>query len=375
MTKPDDVAFISKGTVGRVGYLRPDQPEVVFAPQVCYWRVINQGCIHPRFLYYMLTGPEFQANLHAVKTHGSMVADYVSLADQHAFVLTLPPIDIQADIGRILGSLDDKIDLNRRMNATLEAIARTLFRSWFLDFDPVRAKMEGRQPPVIDSETAALFPSSFADSSLGPIPEGWAVGPLLDQAGLISGGTPKTSESAYWDGGIPWASAKDVSQCGDAFLINTERSITDLGLANSSTKIIPKLSTVVVARGATTGRFTMFGGDIAMNQTCYALRSRTGHHFYLNSLFRELVDDLIHAAHGSVFDTITTTTFERAKVILPPPEVQTCFELRVSSLFGRVLANLNESRTLVALRDTLLPKLLSGEVRVKHAEQLVESRP
>src|SRR4029077_7236095 len=105
-----------------------------------YWRVLDTTALDPRFLYFLLKGAEFQANLDAVKTHGSMVADYVSLSDQRLFRLRLPGVNAQRAIGRILGSLDDKIESNRRTNETLERMARTLFRSWFVDFDPVRAK-------------------------------------------------------------------------------------------------------------------------------------------------------------------------------------------------------------------------------------------
>ena len=154
----------------------------------------------------------------------------------------------------MLGALDDKIELNRRINATLEATARALFQSWFVDFDPVHAKLDGRQPPSLDIATAALFPSEFENSELGQIPKGWAVGSILCQADLLSGGTPKTDVPEFWDGDISWASAKDVSQCGEAFLVSTERTITKRGVEESSTKIIPALTTVVVARGATTGR-------------------------------------------------------------------------------------------------------------------------
>src|SRR5438128_4311928 len=118
-------------------------------------------------------------------------------------------------------------------------------------------------------------------------------------ARLISGGTPKTEIADYWDGDIPWANAKDVSQCADLFLTATERRITDRGLDESATRIVPKLSTVVVARGATTGRFRLFGRDMAMNQTCYALQTRNKRPFWLATAFAGLVDALVHAAHGS----------------------------------------------------------------------------
>ena len=149
----------------------------------------------------------------------------------------LPPLSEQRAIAHILGTLDDKIELNRRMNETLEAMARALFKSWFVDFDPVRAKMEGR-----DTGLPSRLPTSsprLVDSELGEIPEGWGVRPILALARLMSGGTPKTDRADYWGGPIAWASAKDVSQCPGTFLIDTERTISARGLEESATQIVP----------------------------------------------------------------------------------------------------------------------------------------
>ena len=128
--------------------------------------------------------------------------------------------------------------------------------------------------------------------------------------------------------------------------------------------MIPAFCTVVVARGATTGRMVMFGREMAMNQTCYALVSTVGTPFGLYCQLRHEMDNLVHTAHGSVFDTITTSTFASSRVVLPPKQILEEFEKTVSPIFRRILANIQESRTLAALRDALLPKLLSGEVRV-----------
>jgi type I restriction enzyme S subunit len=134
----------------------------------------------------------------------------------------VPTLLEQRAIAHILGTLDDKIELNRRMNETLEAMARALFKSWFVDFDPVRAKAEGRDPGL-PQPLADLFPARLVDSELGEIPEGWEVGSLLEVADLLSGGTPNTSISDYWDGDIPWVSAKDVSAAHGRFVMDTER--------------------------------------------------------------------------------------------------------------------------------------------------------
>jgi type I restriction enzyme S subunit len=278
----------------------------------------------------------------------------------------VPPLREQRDIAHILGTLDDKIELNRRMNETLEGMARALFRSWFVDFDPVRAKAEGRDP-LLPKPLADLFPDSFEDSELGEIPKGWRVGPILEVARLLSGGTPKTARAEYWGGGIAWASAKDISQSDDSFLVETKRKITDRGLKESATQLIPALCSAVVARGATTGRMVVLGEAMAINQTCYALETSAGTPFALYCQLRQEIDHLVHAAHGSVFDTITTSTFATSKVVLAPRSVLERFEERINPLFRHVLAGTKASRTLAALRDTLLPKLISGELRVPDA--------
>ena len=325
-----------------------------------------------RFLRYVLVSHEYQSRLLALASAGA-TRPALTKSMIEELDIPSPPLAEQKAIAAVLGALDDKIELNRRMNATLEAMARALFQSWFVDFDPVRAKLDGRPPAALDPATAALFPDSFQDSTLGHIPKGWETGSILRQADLLSGGTPKTDVPAYWNGDVPWASAKDVSQCGEAFLVSTERTITKQGVEESSTKIIPANATVVVARGATTGRLTMFGQAMAMNQTCYGLRSKVGAPFALYCNARHFIERLVQGAHGSIFDTITTSTFEATDVLLAPKEVLLAFDKQVTPLFQQVQANLHQSRTLAILRDTLLPKLLSGELSMAGLESKLEA--
>jgi type I restriction enzyme, S subunit len=328
--------------------------------------VRGNGEADTRYLMYALAATDISGYL-----TGSTMPK-LTQGNMNRVPLIAPPFPDQQAIACILGALDDKIELNRQMNQTLEAMARAIFKSWFVDFDPVRAKATGKKPAGLKPDLAALFPDSFENSELGEIPEGWKTGSILRQADLLSGGTPKTDVPAYWGGEIPWASAKDVSQCGEAFLIDSERTITKLGVQESSTKIIPAFATVVVARGATTGRLTMFGHDMAMNQTCYALRSTIGAPLALYCHARHFIDRMVHAAHGSVFDTITTSTFETTDVLLAPEGILRAFDATVSPLLQRLRANLHESRTLAVLRDTLLPKLISGELRVPDAERIIK---
>lgn len=365
-----DVLISSVGNRSGQSYVVKDEGNFYFKDGNILW-LSEFKDLDPYCLSYWLKSNAGQHALASVMIGSAQKA--LTIDALRKLSVALPEYREQKAIARILGTLDDKIKLNRRMNATLEAMARALFQSWFVDFDPVRAKLDGRPPAGLDDTTAALFPAHFQDSPLGPIPQGWEVGSILQQANLLGGGTPKTSIDAYWDGDIKWASAKDVSQCGDAFLIGTERTITPLGLNESSTKIIPAFSTVVVARGATTGRLTMFGEAMAMNQTCYGLASKDSAPFALYCHARHFMDRMVHGAHGSVFDTITTRTFETTEVLLPPPNVLKAFDEQVLPIFLQIRANLHQSRTLAALRDTLLPKLLSGELRAADIHNLTHS--
>jgi type I restriction enzyme, S subunit len=367
---PGDVLLSHKGTVGKVALVSDDAPPFVCSPQTTFWRATDESRLDRKYLYAYLRSPEFRRQL-STRSGETDMAPYVSLTSQRGLSVALPPIAEQRAIAHILGTLDDKIEVNRRMSETVEAMARAIFKSWFIDFDPVRAKAEGRDPGL-PRQLADLFPDSFEDSELGEIPKGWEVTPLLDVAQLISGGTPKTTISEYWDGEIAWATAKDVSQCGEAFLIETDRTITRLGLEKSSTRLVPPMSTVVVARGATTGRFTMFGSEMAMNQTCYALKSVSGNDFWLSSTFANLVESLVNAAHGSVFDTITTRTLSSMSIVVPGIALRNSFENFTRPVYERLLSNLEQARVLSNLRDTLLPQLISGNTRVGNPDRFSE---
>lgn len=344
------------GTIGEVFYISEN-----FWPLNTTLYVSDFKGSDPRFVSYFLQTLNFSAYSAKAAVPG------INRNDLHEAFVLWPGFGEQIAIAGVLGSLDAKIDLNRQMAATLEEMARALFKNWFVDFAPVHAKAEGRDTGL-PADIAVLFPNSFDDKGL---PNGWNYEPLLAFADLISGGTPKTDNAAYWNGAIPWASAKDVSQCGQLFLHTTERTITELGLDASSTKIVPAHATVVVARGATTGRNCLFAIDMAMNQTCYALKSIERFDYWFNLCFRNEITRIIASAHGSAFDTITTVTLQNANIVPANESLRRAFEQQVSPLFQRVLAAANEAKQLQDLRDFLLPKLLSGELRVADAENVI----
>ena len=203
----------------------------------------------------------------------------------------------QQAIAHILGTLDDKIELNRRMNETLEAMARALFKSWVRGLragagQDGGALAAGESLPGLPAEHYDLFPDRLVDSELGEVPELWRNGVLNDVIELLSGGTPKTSVSGYWGGEIPWYTAKDAPNGSSVFALDTDRTITQSGVKNSATQILPVGTTVITARG-TVGRLACLGVPMAMNQTCYGIRGAHGYPgFFTYWTVRTAVDEL-----------------------------------------------------------------------------------
>ena len=364
------IVLTHRGTIGQVACIPEDSrfDRYVVSQSQFYVRCDRSKAI-PEFIALYFRSPEGQ---HQLLANASQVG-VPSIAQPVTYLRTieipLPPLPEQRAIARILGTLDDKIELNHRMNETLEEMARALFKSWFVDFDPVRAKMEGRwRPgeslPGLPTDQYDLFPDRLVDSELGEIPEGWEVGVLDDMVELLSGGTPKTSVPSYWDGDIPWYTAKDAPNGSDVFAVDTERKITQLGVKNSATRVLDAATTVITARG-TVGRLTCLGVPMAMNQTCYGIRgARSYPDFFTYWNVRMAVDQLQTRTHGTIFDTITRQTFKLVDTVIPPAKVAKAFEGLVSTLMHRILRNLHEGQVLTDIRDTLLPKLMSGELRV-----------
>jgi len=332
--------------------------------------ILKDSLILKKYLYYLMRTDEYRNEILASAT-GTTVK-HTSPNRIKLFEFLLPPLPEQRAIAHILGTLDDKIELNRRMNETLEAMARAIFKSWFVDFDPVRAKADGREPAGMDAETAALFPDSFEETELGMMPKGWEVSGFDKTIELIGGGTPKTSMPEYWNGDIPWFSIVDAPERSDVFVIDTEKKITKRGLDESSTRLLPRGTTIITARG-TVGKCALVGNPMAMNQSCYGIRAmeKRGDYFIYFAL-RNLVSELQRSTHGSVFDTITSETFKTVQAVIVPVELTRIFDEKISSFMERILSNLQESETLVLLRNALLPKLVSGEIWLKDSEKIKE---
>jgi type I restriction enzyme S subunit len=286
--------------------------------------------------------------------------------------INLPSLTTQHKIVTILDSISGTIETLQHQNTALESIAQTLFRSWFVNFDPVHAKAAGNAPEAMSAELAELFPSEFEESKLSLIPKGWDVIPFSESIVIHSGGTPKTSISEYWNGDIPWFSVTDAPESGQVFVLQTDKYITRIGLESSPTKMLPLRSTIISARG-TVGKIGMVSSSMTMNQSCYALSPKSIQgNYWVYFQTKELINQLKQMSHGGVFDTITRDTLKGVKVIQPSESIFKALSNICQPLFDSIECNCKLSQRLTVLRDHLLPRLISGKLSLDEAEKAVE---
>jgi type I restriction enzyme S subunit len=273
------------------------------------------------------------------------------------------------------------------MSETLEAMARALFKAWFVDFEPVRAKhalskvegiegrwQRGQSLPGLPAHLYDLFPDRLVDSALGEIPQGWELKIIDDLAEIIGGSTPSTVQPAYWDDGIHcWATPKDLSALKAPVLLNTERRVTDAGLAQISSGLLPK-GTVLLSSRAPIGYLAIAEVPVAINQGFVAMKPRTGvPNLFLLLWARAAHEDILARANGSTFLEISKANFRPLRVAGPPLSVLDAFERTARPLYEHIVSIVRESSAIAALRDTLLPKLISGDLRVPDAEHHTEA--
>ena len=331
------------------------------------------------FLYYWVKAHVEELQRHA---SGSTFQELTGTALAQIRI-RVPPLPEQRAIAHILGTLDDKIELNRRMSQTLEAMARALFKAWFVDFEPVRAKMEGRwqrgqslpglPAHLYDLFLYDLFPDRLVDSELGEIPEGWEVKPIGDMAEVLGGSTPRTDQAEYWEGGTHhWVTPKDLSALSLPVLLDTERKITDAGLAQISSGLLPK-GTVLLSSRAPIGYLAIAEVPVAVNQGFIAMKPRPGiSNLFLLRWASAAHEEIVSHANGSTFLEISKSSFRLIRVVSPSSPIMDAFDRVSRPMYRKVVENERESRTLAALRDALLPKLISGELRVKDVERFLE---
>jgi len=353
--------------------------------------------VNGKYLFWALQSPYVQQQISWNEGTGSTVSNVRIPVLKN---LNIPRHkDNEDQIAEILSSIADKITLNHQINQTLESMAQAIFKSWFVDFEPVKAKiaaieagedskgvtcaamraisgktddeldqMQVRQPENYTQlkTTAGLFPSAMQDSELGEVPERWGVKQIGDVVKVVGGGTPSTKNSAFWDGGSHcWTTPKDLSGISSHVLLDTVRKITDAGLAKISCGLLPA-GTFLLSSRAPVGYTAIAKVPLAVNQGYIAIPPGG----QLSSIFllhwtRVNLEIIKGRACGTTFQEISKKNFRPIKIAVATTEILNHFDRAVGRLFERIVANEQESRSLTAIRDALLPKLMSGKIRVK----------
>ena len=293
----------------------------------------------PDFLVYYLLAPQQQYGLLGT-ANGATVA-HVNIPVIKTLPVSLPALNIQHKIASILVAYDDLIDTNQRQVRLLEEATQRLYKEWFIDL-----KYPGHENvPVVDG-----------------LPEGWIKTPFSERVDVLSGGTPKTSNTEYYNGSIPFYSPKDSDD--RFFVFDTETHISETGLENCNSKLYTEDTIIITARG-TVGKTTILAVPMAMNQSCYALRStKVSSVPFLFFALRQEILALKTMANGGVFDTIIVKTFDRINLTTPPEQLIKAFDIQVNPMMEQMKNLLRQNRDLSEARDRLLPKLMSGEIAV-----------
>ncbi|MBK9440518.1 MAG: restriction endonuclease subunit S [Comamonadaceae bacterium] len=327
--------------------------------------------INSRYLYAALNSDFVRSQIEA----GVVGSTQKTLSLKHIKALMIPRLGSidEAEIAETIGALDDRITLLRETNATLEAIAQALFKSWFVDFDPVRAKLEGRAPEGMDEATAALFPDSFEESDLGLVPRGWRVLPIGDAVEAVGGATPDTKTPAYWEPAVHcWTTPKDLSGIATPVLLDTERKLSDQGLAKIGSGALP-IGTLLLSSRAPIGYLALAQVPLAINQGYIAMPpGGLLPPLYLLFWCRQNMENIKGRANGSTFMEISKKAFRPIPALVPSPEIVHAFAVVAGTLFDRLIENEKQAQTLSTLRDTLLPRLISGQLRLPEAQAAAE---
>ena len=373
VAKRGDLVFTCWGTINQVGLIdsRSKFDSYIVSNKQMKLTIDPVKADH-RFIYYVFSGPAKQNEI-LENGIGSSVPGF-NLGQLKRHEILLPPVQEQVRIADFLEAFDDRITLLRETNATLESIAQALFKSWFVDFDPVRAKAEGRQPDGMDATTAALFPDSFEESELGLVPKGWrvrAIGELVE--GIYDGPHATPAESA--DGPV-FLGIKNLT--GTSLDLSDIRHISESDWTQWTRRIEPRHGDIVFSYEATLGFFALIppGVRCCLGRRLALVRPHAENgagmfwfHQFISAPFQQLLDK--HTIHGATVNRIALKAFPSYPVLNPPEPLKSTFVDSVAPLWAAIHGNQAQAQTLTQLRDTLLPRLISGQLRLPEAEALV----
>lgn len=349
---PGDLILTLKGSQNGAVCLVPDPVCFVIAQDMVALR-INNEVINPHYLLAALRSRELQHQIKTLDVSG--VIPHLKKTDFDKLILPYPSRETQNYIGDFYYKLSAKIELLRQQNQDLEELAQTLFKRWFVEFEF----------PNEDGEPYKSSGGKMVESELGEIPAGWHLSTIGENIETIGGGTPSTTEPTFWEGGeILWYSPTDLTKEKSMYSIGSAKKITELGLQKSSAKLFPAYSLLMTSR-ATVGELTINTIAASTNQGFITLIPNENLSIYfLYDWLKSKLKTVHNLASGSTFPEISKTDFRNIEVLLATKEVHTEFDNIIKPIFKSIENNIKEIQTLTQLRDTLLPKLMSGEVRV-----------
>ena len=360
--KDGDILMAMTGaTVGKVARFKETEPAYLNQRVA---RISSKTCSAiDDFIYAVVSLPGFDSLIEGASV-GSAQAN-VSAGGIGSVRIASLKEDEQIEIGKITKQLDDRIALLRETNVTLEAIAQALFKSWFVDFDPVRAKMAGRVPEGMDEATAALFPDSFEESELGLVPKGWRVSTIGEAVETVGGATPDTKDSSYWEPAEhAWTTPKDLSGISSPVLLDTERKVSTKGIGKISSGLQPA-GTLLMSSRAPIGYLAIAHMPVAINQGYIAMPPGSKlPPLYMLFWCQQNMDTIKNHANGSTFMEISKKAFRPLPILVPAAGVLEKFVGVAGALFDRLVESERQAQTLANLRDTLLPRLISGQLRL-----------
>ncbi|MDY0253396.1 MAG: restriction endonuclease subunit S [Tenuifilaceae bacterium] len=350
------------------GFIKNSKPNTVVSTG---FAVVSPKKIDPKFLYYFLTQEEITIYLNTLAESGTTTFPAFRPEELAKLTIWAPEsIEEQTAIASILSSLDQKIELNNAINRNLEALAQALFKQWFVEFEfPV--DQNGNFSPLTGemSEGQRGYKSSggeMVESELGMIPKGWRVGKLGDILTVKGGTTPSTKEPKYWEGNLHWTSPRDLSTLEFPVLLNTDKKITEEGLKQISSGLLPK-GTLLLSSRAPIGYLAITEIETAINQGYIAINCKQPYsNLFMLYWLRQYMESVIARANGSTFLEISKSNFKEIDVIIPSETIHNQFIEVVNQLFKQLVLFQRENNKLSSLRDTLLPKLISGELEVKN---------
>lgn len=371
LTKAGDIVYSRRGDVKRCALIRKRE-EGWLCGTGCLRVRPGSGVVDPDFCSHFLSHPETKEwiSRHAVgATMPNLNTQILS-----ALPVLLPSLQEQKAIAHILGTLDDKIELNRKTNETLEAMAKALFKSWFVDFDPVRAKAEGR-PTGLPAEISDLFPDSFEDSELGEIPSGWKVGTIASSVGEVFDGPHATPKEAN-EGNI-FLGIKNMT--GSSLDLSDVKLIGFDDWSQWTRRVEPRADDIVFTYEAALGLFAVIpdGLKCCLGRRMALIRSKVWNgtpyfwfHQFIAKPFQKVIEK--RSIHGATVNRTPLTEFPGYPILEAPESLRLAFEQAASALWARIHTEAKQAASLASLRDALLPKLISGEIRIPDAEKMLK---